>query len=64
MPTNDAYSIADELEVGTLAVVHEIALEYVCYVDFTPDGAAMLIGSWQSGYCILFAHVWKTKSLT
>src|SRR4029077_7565769 len=30
-------------EVPSLSVVHEIALEYACCVDFTPDGTALLL---------------------
>ncbi len=51
------------LEVATLTVVHEIALEYACFVDFTPDGTALLLGSWQSGYYIPFSEVWNVTRL-
>jgi WD40 repeat protein len=51
------------LEVATLTVVHEIALEYACFVDFTADGTALLLGSWQSGYYVPLATVWTTSQL-
>jgi hypothetical protein len=51
------------LEVATLTVVHEIALEYACCVEFTADGTALLLGSWQSGYYVPLATMWTTNHL-
>jgi WD40 repeat protein len=51
------------LEVATLTVVHEIAFEYACCVDFTADGTALLLGSWQSGYYVPLATLWTMNHL-
>ena len=51
------------LEVPSLNVVHEIELEYACCVDFTPDGTALLLGSWQSGYLIPLSELWSIRRL-
>jgi WD40 repeat protein len=52
------------LEIATLTVVHEIALEYAFCVDFTADGTALLLGSWQSGYYVPLSALWTTNDMT
>jgi len=51
------------LEGSSLGVVLEIEFEYACCVDFTPDGTALLIGSWQSGYYIPLSELWSVQHL-
>lgn len=51
------------LDVPSLAVIHEIELAHGCCVDFTSDGAAMTLGSGQSGYYMPLPAVWTTTRL-
>lgn len=44
-----------------LKLIKKYELEYLCFADFSSDDRYLLLGTWESGYCIEMADVEKVK---